>query len=568
MPDPTPFAFEPLAARSARYYEQLVDADGLPYFNVFWAAPSLAAHDWPDFGDVMSRQLQGAVMMRRMTGVKAATEDAWRRKLLSYIDPADGLLHRPSTSWSESAADWGDAALTLYALVTDAADGAHPESARAACAMAEGLLKRARGGDVPDAAPWGFAIKGLMAAARVLGSEPALELAGIIVGAVFRAGRVFSPDNTFAHGGHMHGNLRTLVGAADWALHAGDAVLLSRVDALYRWVRGLATRFGFIPEQVGRGGDVVLCETCALMDYAGLGVTLAQHGHPEYWGDLERLARNQYAESQVTDGSWLGAGDQRPDTAQFTWRDIAGRVLGAWSGWSSPTHILACRETLGAHWGGPELKGKTRALQNCCGGSGVHGLYTLWKATARFDQGLLWVNLHVDKALPEAEIRCRQPWEGLLSVGLNVPCGVRIRVPGFVAPGQVTAAVNGRPVEAPCWGPYLELDGLKAGDSVQVRYPLSESTAEESIGNPGHRQYRYAVTWKGDTVVEMRPLGEEHATGWSEFEKADVPVFYGENGPGRLYQRAFMRRGSAPDPAPLHIDDGGADFWWRLDARR
>ena len=35
----------------------------------------------------------------------------------------------------------------------------------------------------------------------------------------------------------MHSNLRTLVGAADYALYVKDPVLFSRVDALYRYMR-------------------------------------------------------------------------------------------------------------------------------------------------------------------------------------------------------------------------------------------------------------------------------------------------------------------------------------------
>ena len=77
------FSFESVAAKSCNYLERLVDERGIPYFNVFWTDPAEAAHDWPDFGDVMSRQLQGAVMMRRMTGRKASTEDIWLEHLLS-----------------------------------------------------------------------------------------------------------------------------------------------------------------------------------------------------------------------------------------------------------------------------------------------------------------------------------------------------------------------------------------------------------------------------------------------------------------------------------------------------
>src|SRR4030065_237833 len=49
---PPSFNLESYAANSINYFERLVDADGLPYFNVFWTQPAEAAHDWPDFGDV------------------------------------------------------------------------------------------------------------------------------------------------------------------------------------------------------------------------------------------------------------------------------------------------------------------------------------------------------------------------------------------------------------------------------------------------------------------------------------------------------------------------------------
>jgi hypothetical protein len=106
-------------------------------------------------------------------------------------------------------------------------------------------------------------IKSLMTSARVLDDEPALKLAGMQTRDVFGDDPLFTPDNKFKQGGHMHGNLRTLVGAADYALYVGDPVLFSRVDALYRYVRSQATRFGFLPEVIGRQGDIVATETCA-----------------------------------------------------------------------------------------------------------------------------------------------------------------------------------------------------------------------------------------------------------------------------------------------------------------
>lgn len=565
---PTAFAFETFARTSSNYLERLVDADHLPYFNVFWTDPAEAAHDWPDFGDVMSRQLQGAIMLRRMSGVETVSEKAWLGKTLSLIDPSDGLLHRPETSFSKPAADFGDAALTLYALATAAIDRGDDQLRRTALKMAEGMLAIIRRSDLPAGWTGSFAIKSLMVTARFLHSEAALEAAGLLVDRDIRRGRIFTPDNTFGAWGHMHGNLRSMVGAADYALTAGDPILFSRMDALYQYAKSTGTRFGFLPEATGRQGDIISCETCALMDFAGIGVTLANHGHAEYWGDMERLARNHLAESQVLDVSWLRSTGDRPDTAQFTWREIGPRILGAWAGWSSPNHILAARETLNIHWGGPELHDKTRALQNCCGGSGVHGLFILWKNASRFENGTLSVNLHLDKRLPQAEIRCDQPYRGRLSIRLEQDAAVRIRIPEFVRPTDLQARLNGAPFsngEHPlaglAFGNFLELGHFSTGDQVELSYPLPEKTEEVAIGNPGFRQWHYRVTWKGDTVVRIEPLGNEDKTAYSDFDKAAAEVFYGEEGPGPLYQREHMRQDLQPRKAELHCDEGALDFW-------
>jgi hypothetical protein len=554
------FALETYAQRSFNYCNRMVDKDGLPYFNIFWTEHAEAAHDWPDFGDVMSRQFQAVVMARHMTGETAPIEAVWRQKILSLIDPQTGLLTRPQTSYSKRVADNGDQALTLYALVTAYADAPDQELRNVIFKMVDGLLARSsRGGD--EGFLGGFIIKSLMTCARVLDNESALKLAEMQTRKVFCENPIFTPDNTFKQGGHMHGNLRTLVGAADYALYVGDPILFSRVDAIYRYVRSEATRFGFLPEAIGRKGDIVGTETCALMDYVGLAVTLANHGHPEYWGDVERVVRNQLVESQARNLTWLKSDSDKPDTDQFTWRDIAGRMEGGWAGWSSPTHILAARETLNHHWGGPELHGKTRAFQNCCGGSGIHALFIAWKNAARFDQGTLSVNLHLDKLLPQAEIRGFQPFTGLLTIKLKEACTVRVRVPDFVEPSAIVVETNGAKAPFKVFGNYLELGQHMRGETIKITYPLPFTTEEAEIGNPGFRHYRYRVTWKGDTVVRMEPLGNEYATGYSDFDSKQVPVFYGKEGPGPLYQREELVKEAEPDLSSLHMDDGSLDFW-------
>ena len=142
MLHPEPSNIAAIAARSRPYLEQMVDADGLPYFNAFYTTPAHMAHDWPDFGDVMSRHYQAAIMYRHMTGETLATEAVWRRKLLSLLSPDDGLLYRPATSFSQHVADPGDQALTLYALATAYLDQPSDQMYQAVAGMVQGIQAR------------------------------------------------------------------------------------------------------------------------------------------------------------------------------------------------------------------------------------------------------------------------------------------------------------------------------------------------------------------------------------------------------------------------------------------
>jgi DUF1680 family protein len=231
-----------------------------------------------------------------------------------------------------------------------------------------------------------------------------------------------------------------------------------------------------------------------------------------------------------------------------------------YAGWTSPTHILAAREEL--HWGGPELRGKTRALQNCCGGSGTHAYFIAWKNAYRFDNGTLSVHLHIDKLLPQAEIRCHQPYKGLVVVDLKAPAKVRVRIPDFVDAKGMKVKANGVEVNAKAWGNYLEVGERQAGERLEVTYPIIVREEEITSGSPGFRQYRYRVSWKGDTVVRMTPVGEQAKTGFSDFDNKPVDVFYGKAGPGLLYQRDHLLDSPVLKPTPLHMDDGSLDFWY------
>jgi hypothetical protein len=555
-------ALETYAKRSFNYYTNMVDANGVPYFNIFWTGPAEAAHDWPDSGDVTARQLQAVIMARHMTGVALPIEKIWRQKILAQFNPQMGLIHRPNMHYSqgdEGVSVIGDQALTLYALATAYLDDGDAGLRRTIQKMLEGLRQQYEDSTkAVSALTHGFILKGLMVCARLMQSGLALHLAQSLVKKVFADSQIFSAANTFQRGAHMHTNLRTLVGAADYAIYTNDSNLYGRVEALYRHVQALTTRFGFLPEVMERQGDIISCETCTIMDYLGLAVTLANHGYPQYWGEVERTIRNHLIESQVHEASWLHSDSSRPDTAQFSWRDIDKRMVGGYAGWSSPNHILAACETL--PWGGPELRGKIRAFQNCCGGSGTHAFFIAWKNAAHCANGNLSVNLHLDKLLPQAEIRCCQPYQGLLTIQLQEACTVKIRIPEFVKSGEMQVAAEAA-AGVKISENFLDLGPRHAGEMIRITYPLPVYQEKITIGNPGFRQYHYRVTWKGDTILKMEPLGNDDPTGYSDFDKKDVACFYGQHGPGELYRREHFLAELTPALSELYSDDGSLAFW-------
>jgi len=112
MATPRTFALETYARRSLNYLDRMADETGLPYFNVFWTQPACAAHDWPCYADVRSRQLQGASMVWAMTGREPELRRTWREAILAMQDRGTGLLMRPASAWAQPLVEMGGHALT------------------------------------------------------------------------------------------------------------------------------------------------------------------------------------------------------------------------------------------------------------------------------------------------------------------------------------------------------------------------------------------------------------------------------------------------------------------------
>jgi hypothetical protein len=548
----TPLNLDQEALGSYNYLEKLVEtASGYTFFNVFLTDPAEAVHDWPDFLDVPSRSAEACVLLRHMTGRGVATEEAYFSRILP-LQESDGLFHRPETRTTRHEAVREEQALVMGALLAKAIADRDPD--------AESRLQklvRALSAQPPGEGPFpAFLIRPVVRAWEVLGVEGARALATGLGEHFTRVRPLFRADGSFA--GHVHGHLYAAAGLTELARLTEDERLLDHMERVFRVMRDRSTAFGWVPELAEREDDVVGCETCCLMDYIHLALALAGTGRTWCYDEVERAVRNHLLESRVRHGDWLPAGHGAGDDLVRT-EGVQEAVVGAYAGWSSPNHILAYDEFLPPAWIrdpslAPVYLGKVRALQNCCGPSGPKALYLAWQRACEVEGGTLRVNLLLDRALPEAEVRGFEPWEGRVEVTLAASLRVAVRVPGPIQGSDVTASVAGEAVELRLAGGYVATPTLPVGTTVVFQYPLLERVEEITIGNGGFQQYRYEVTWRGSTVLQVAPGGNS-STGRSHPMEGPVPLYYGTEGPHPLYRRTPL-----PPPAgerhPLHRTAG------------
>ena len=138
---------------------------------------------------------------------------------------------------------------------------------------------------------------------------------------------------------------------------------------------------------------------------------------------------------------------------------------------------------------------------------------------------------------------------------------MQVRIPDFVATNQLKIESDHQLIEPKVMGNFVKLGHRNAGEMIKISYPLPIFTEQESIGNPGFRQYPYQITWKGDTVLKIEPLGQSRETGYSEFEGKQVRCYYGNEGPGPLYQRDDLLQEKPVTLSELFLDEGDLDFW-------
>jgi hypothetical protein len=354
-----------------------------------------------------------------------------------------------------------------------------------------------------DATWGGWVLQGLTHLHLATGDPAALDLAGRVARYLKDHAQVFSPDGHFlarhpSDNGpalHFHHNGNALEGLSAYALVAGDADIARFARSGYEWARSAGSPLvGFFPEYINDWPDdrpYVDCETCCTADMIQIAMNLGAAGQGDYWDDVDRYLRNQFAEMQLLESQWIDRmaatlPTRTPEAGDDADR-VSKRLLGSFASWASAND-----------WYIEGQPGTTF----CCIGNAGRTLYYVWERMIGFQNGTLSVHLLLNRASAWADVDSCIPYEGRVSISMKAPCRLEVRIPEWVKPAEVSCSVNGTPRGLQTRARYVLVGAVEASDKVTMTFPIAERSVDTIIG-----EVPYALVIKGNEVVSIDPPG-------------------------------------------------------------
>ena len=255
---------------------------------------------------------------------------------------------------------------------------------------------------------------------------------------------------------------------------------------------------GYVPEVIS---PKATSEICGVADMIALAVKLSLAGAGDYWDDVDRWTRNQFAEGQLTSTDWVknmikdmpaSPGPVGPDA---TTDHVPERCVGGFAGWPSANDWQQDNPGTFIYPGS--------SIMHCCTGNGTRAIYYVWENILRYKDGKLRVNLLLNRASPWADVDSFIPYEGRVDVKIKTACELSVRIPEWVKPEETKCQVSGtnRPLS---WdGRYAVVGKVGPKDVVTLTFPIFERT--DKVKSRGSE---YTLIRKGNDVVHIDPPGK------------------------------------------------------------
>ncbi len=340
------------------------------------------------------------------------------------------------------------------------------------------------------------------------GDERALDLAGRLsrfcMNPRFWGGNpepVMVAGNELGHFNfHTHNRMLTLASMLEYGRVANDDRVLEFVQRGYEFALTLGiAKLGWITTPFWGSSLEGLNEACTFQDLVRLGIRLTDAGVGDYWDIVDTIVRNHLAEQQLLRRDILervseAGAEHRADPISESSGRVIERTLGLFGSCAGPAGIPK-------PW-----------VMQCCSGNAPQALYYAWEGAVRHDAGTTTINLHLNRASSWVDVSSYLPHQGKVIIDVKDSSRVAVRVASWMPVRQLQTRVNSTARDGVRVGNYLIFDGVKPGDTIELDFPIKESTvsytanAHRPGSNRSHgRETQYKVTSRGSTVVDISP---------------------------------------------------------------
>lgn len=371
------------------------------------------------------------------------------------------------------------------------------------CLGPEGWTTAFSGILAPPPATTGRMIRALVNYYRQSEDEVALVLARRFAQDNLEA--AFDADGSLvaAAGTHIHSITGTITGLIDYGILVGDDHFIEGARRAYDvGLRQFRSSYGWVKEFRWQswlskplqaagyaGADINRGEANNTGDLIEAALLLGRLGYAGYYEDADRMLRNHLLASQVVDASWVQEAPALEDSPEARYGDVGRRARGGFC-FGNPNDLISY----------PEEAYQVNA--DLVGGS-IQAICEAWHAIAAADAHRVQINLPYSTHDSNWSLTCPPPGQEPIIVRLQHAADLRLRIPSWANPAEVSYAVKGmrrQSAASAIEGEYLQLAGLEPGAQVKVWLPFRRETVSEVVGG-----LHYDIQWHNDTVVAINP---------------------------------------------------------------
>lgn len=463
-------------------------------------APIIDLPDAPEVYDALARQLTDS-LERHPAGLPWNAPTPWQPNMAVMHNCREVILGLLALwNWRGDTRAEGALRRLCRSILAAIGDGARFPGE---CLAGAGWMTAFSGILAPPPATTGRMIRALVQVYRRSQCDIALELA-----------RRFAEDNLVTAfgadgliraeaGTHIHSVTGTITGLIEYGILVGDErfieggrrayeVGMAPFRSSYGWVKEFRWE-SWLAQPLAAAGyagcDINRGEANNSGDLIEAALLLGGLGYAGYFEEADRMLRNHLLASQVVETDWVSEAAALTDTAESRYGDVGRRARGGFC-FGSPNDLISYADEA------------YQVNADLVGGS-TQAICEAWEAIAEVDESSVQINLLYSKQDSAFAFTCPPPGQAPISIRLARAETLRMRIPAWARPAEVSYVINGSPRQSAAAAiddDYLQVVDLAPGAEVKVWLPERRETRSEIVGGA-----RYDVDWHNDTVVGIDP---------------------------------------------------------------